>query len=233
MAYTQVGNTKPEYRNEWVIEKIKTYAKRYPGGSFFDVGAGSSPYKNVVSEAGLRYQSQDFNMYKASLGDPGNHTENWNYAEHDFICDILDIPDDVNSDITFCSEVLEHVPNTVLALKKLAACTKESGIIIVTVPFISLMHQAPYWFQSGLSPFWFEYWAKEFELEVVEITVQGDYVDLVHQDFSRLMQGTLLHRILLRILNRLHIFEKSRKFMKSDITSSGGCGTLVILHKRS
>jgi hypothetical protein len=93
------------------------------------------------------------------------------------------------------------------------------------------MHQAPYWFQSGLSPFWFEHWAKELELEVEEITVQGDYVDLVHQDFSRLMQGAFLHRVLLRIMNKLQIFEKSRLVMKSDIASSGGCGTLVVLRK--
>lgn len=181
----------------------------------------------------MRYKSQDFNLYQASSSDPGNHTANWGYAKHDFICDILDIPEHVNADITFCSEVLEHVPNTVLALKKLVSSTTSGGIIIVTVPFISLMHQAPYWFQSGLSPFWFEHWAKEFELEIVEITVQGDYVDLVRQDFSRLMQGTFMHRVLLRIINKLQVFEKSRTVIKSDVTSSGGCGTLVVLRKYS
>lgn len=231
MSYRQIGDTTPEWRNSWIAEKIKLATSELSEGIFFDIGAGNSPYKEFVTSTKFNYISQDFNSYQANVNDPGNHTENWHYSRHDYICDILEIPDSINADVILCTEVLEHVPDTVAAFKKLVACTKPGGILIVTCPFISLMHQAPYWFQSGLSPFWFEYWAKELKLEILEMAVQGDYIDMVKQDFGRLMQVSYIRRKIFSLMLRMKMFERSRGQVKEDLISSGGCGTLVYLRK--
>ena len=211
--------------------KIKLATNELSDGTLFDIGAGNSPYKDYVTQTKWNYISQDFNSYNANENDPGNHTENWHYSSHNFICDILEIPEHINADIILCTEVLEHVPDSVAAFKKIVACTKPGGILIVTVPFISLMHQAPYWFQSGLSPYWFEYWAKELKLDILELVVQGDYIEMVKQDFGRLMQGSFLKRVAYSAMLRTNMFERSRRQLKGELISSGGCGTLVYLRK--
>jgi SAM-dependent methyltransferase len=231
MTYEQYGNTQAQWRVDWVRETITKNCAKYEGGVFLDIGAGSSPYRDIVLEGKMQYLSQDFNQYLADSTQPGGHTENWHYAKHDFICDILQIPDHVQADVVLCSEVLEHVPDPVAALKKVIGCAKSGGVIIITTPFISLMHQAPFWFQSGFSPFWFEHWATEFGLTPDTIIVQGDYVDLVTQDFGRLMQYSFLSRVIFAVMQRLGLADSARKGLSHDVLSSGGCGTLVILKK--
>ena len=230
--YQQIAGTTPEFRISWIKESIAKIGSEFKGGIFFDVGAGSSPYKDLVINLGLRYVSQDFGFYLASKSDPGMHTENWSYASHDYVCDVLAIPEHIEAEIVFCSEVLEHLPDPVAALKKIVSMTKPGGVIIISTPFISLMHQAPFWFQSGFSPFWFEHWSLMLDLEILELTVQGNYVDLVSQDFGRMMQGSLLNRMYLSILKRLQVFENSQRNLTTDVLSSGGCGTLAILRRK-
>ena len=229
--YTQWGDTRPEWRNEWVCTTIDSVCSELSGLTFFDVGAGFSPYKKRVISTGMKYLSQDFNSYEPSSVYPGNHTEEWSYANHDYICDILDIPNDIEAHVVFCSEVLEHLPDPVTSLKKLVELTSSGGYLIITTPFISLMHQAPYWFQSGFSPFWVEYWAEKLNLEVISITVQGDFVDLVSQEYARLMQTSRFHRLIYRFQLAFDVFSTARNNLTRDIITSGGCGTLFVLRK--
>lgn len=233
--YQQFPNTTPEWRVSWVREQVVKALGPLPdlpsNKVFFDIGAGASPYKKLVQDQRASYISHDFNAYAPSTALPGVHTQGWFYASHDLICDILDIPESVQADVVLCSEVLEHVPDAVAAFKKIVASTKPGGAIIITTPFISLMHQAPYWFQSGLSPFWFQHWAAKMGVDTQETAVQGDYVDLVQQDFGRLMQFSLISRIIFFLLRKAGNFERARKKLTPDILSSGGCGTLIVLRK--
>ena len=98
----------------------------------------------------------------------------------------------------------------------------------MTVPFLSLMHQSPYWFSSGLSPFWFEYWAEKLDLEICELEVSGDYIDLMQQEFSR----ALYFKRPIRGLTRLSkLVQFLRPLLPSEVLESGGFGTLCVLRQ--
>ncbi len=196
-----VGNE--NYRHKWVSEKIAWAAQQFPCGELLDVGAGLSPYKEIVQHEKLIYKSHDFSGYEPSSSAAGLQDKSWCYPQHHFVCDILVIPNEASAEIILCTEVLEHVPDAVRAFQQLAHLTKPEGVLIVTVPFLSLMHQSPFWFQSGLSPFWFEEWCKKNKMEIVELTVQGDFIDLMSQEVFRLFSFSHRTRIFGTIAGKL------------------------------
>ena len=223
MSYRQLAGTgNAQFHNEWVITALRNLPlipspeKR----TLLDVGAGMAPYRTAITGLGYAYRSHDFSAYVPSVKSPGLQNESWRYPSHDIICDIVDIPDDASSDAVLCTEVLEHVPDPVRAFQRMAALVKPSGYLVVTVPFLSLMHQAPFWFSSGLSPFWFEFWAEDTNLDIHELTVQGDYVDLMAQEVGRL----LIFKPRVKGLNHVGsaVVKRLRKRLPSSVLQSGG-----------
>jgi SAM-dependent methyltransferase len=214
------------YRNEWVLRTLRYYAEQLPAPvSLLDVGAGLSPYKESAKQLGYEYRSHDFSAYVPSSRGSGLQSATWEYPEHDFIMDILDLPTSIETDLILCTEVLEHVPDPVRAFQKMVSLLKPGGIILITVPFLSLMHQAPYWFQAGLSPFWFSHHSAENDIEAVEITVYGDYSDLMSQEIGRML--TFKRRI--PGLSRLGGTSKVlRNFLPQSVLESGGFGTAYV-----
>jgi 2-polyprenyl-3-methyl-5-hydroxy-6-metoxy-1,4-benzoquinol methylase len=103
-------------------------------------------------------------------------------------------------EVVLCTEVLEHIPDPVRAFKKLSNLASSRGYVLISVPFLSLMHQAPYWYSSGISPYWFEYWAKEYDLEIIKLEVSGDYIDLMKQEVARLLDFKYFPKLLRFIL---------------------------------
>jgi SAM-dependent methyltransferase len=202
-----------------------------------DVGAGTSPYREFCESWDYTYVSHDFNGYLPSAESPGLQNAEWDYAKHDYVCDILEIPDKAQADVVLCTEVLEHIPDPVRAFQKISALVRPGGTIIVTVPFMSLMHQAPFWFQSGLSPFWFEYWAREGGLEITSLDVQGDFADSVLQHLQILFGAKAQNQENLELRAGLQKFlssldsESIRKDTPSDILESGGFCTFFVGHK--
>jgi SAM-dependent methyltransferase len=145
------------------------------------------PYRSAIEKHGLSYVSHDFEKYDGSRNFSGLQSEGWRNSGHDLVCDITDLP--ANSyDYLICTEVLEHVPDPVSALKVLSQAVRPKGKLLITVPFASRMHQAPFWFSSGLSPFWFNHHAINSGLEINELTVAGDFVDMMIQDLPLLLQ---------------------------------------------
>jgi hypothetical protein len=212
-----------DFRNNYVINLIKKNSEEFGNGQvIFDIGAGLSPYKQACVENGWKYYSHDFGKYNPnSENHPGLQSDTWDYPQHDFICDILDIPLNKFSDLVICTEVFEHIPNPIAALNKLSNISKDNGLVLVTVPFASLMHQAPYWFQSGLSPYWFEYWAKIAGIEILEMIVYGDYIDVLSQEITRVLPS-IPHKILSAFTVIL------RKFVKKDVLQSLGFGVIFL-----
>jgi len=233
MAYMQTNaHSNESYRDEWVKNRIKKYGSLLIGKSVLDIGAGLSPYKHSFEALGFSYFSQDFNSYRPSEKEnPGLQNLEWDYPKHDFVCDVLDIPDTSKFDFIICTEVFEHVPDPVALIEKLSALTKSGGYILITVPFLSLMHQSPYWFSSGLSPFWFEYWAEKLNLEIceLELEVSGDYIDMMEQEVARLFHFKKPIRGMTR-LSKLVKFFRSR--LPSEVLESGGFGTMCVLRQK-
>lgn len=190
-SYTQIsGVQNPLYRDDWVDETLRKISKGPDGpGSVLDVGAGTGPYRPLALELGFHYRGQDFAGYSPSEGDVGLQHSEWKYTDLEFTCDVLDIPREAESSLVLCSEVLEHVPNPAEAFYKMWSLVAPGGSIAVTVPFLSLMHQAPHWYSSGLSPFWFAHHASHVGCTDFEIIVHGDYFDLMSQELARLLYG--------------------------------------------
>jgi len=227
MAYKQVAGTSNEaFRDEWVTSSLSRLRALHEAPSLLDVGAGSSPYRAKALELGFTYRSHDFSAYVPEQSAPGLQSVTWDYAPHQYVCDILDIPQEASADLVLCTEVLEHVPDPVRAFQKMAELVRPGGQLVVSVPFLSLMHQPPFWFQSGLSPFWFEYWAAKTNLVVDELTVQGDYADLMSQEVSRLLAFKPHIKGLSRVGGNLA--KKLRGRLSADVLQSGAFGTLFI-----
>ena len=231
MVYVQTSNHSNEsYRDEWVKTRIKKYGNSLLSKTALDVGAGLSPYKHNFEALGFNYFSQDFNSYLPSeKKNPGLQNLEWKYPKHDFVCDVLDIPETSKYDFVICTEVFEHVPDPVAIFEKLSALTKSGGYILITVPFLSLMHQSPYWFSSGLSPFWFEYWAEKLNLEICELEVSGDYIDLMQQEVCRLLYFKKPIRGITRLSKLVKFF---RSLLPSEVLESGGFGTMCVLRQK-
>ncbi len=179
----------PGTRNGWVVEKLKTLRVNDSLQTVLDMAAGEGPYREAIIEKGFRYSSHDFNGYAPDPSRTGLQDEKWDYLSNDFVCDILEIPESIKYDLVICTEVLEHVPDPVQSFEKLTRLLKPGGRLLITVPLISLMHQAPFWFQSGLSPFWFQHWSEKTSLSILELKVYGDYADLMAQETARYLRG--------------------------------------------
>jgi SAM-dependent methyltransferase len=227
--YQQLINTGNDgFRDSWVISTLKSLRSKSRVSSLLDVGAGLSPYKDSTLDLGFEYKSHDFGGYvpSASQKAGGLHSASWEYAKHDYICDILALPADARADVILCTEVLEHIPDPIRVFEKLSKMANPGGYLVFTVPFSSLMHQAPYWFQAGLSPFWFEYWAKEFNIEVVELTVYGDYVDQMLQEMTRLFP--FLRHIPGATKVTAWLAKNYRGLLSEEVLTSGGYGVLFV-----
>lgn len=214
------------FRNSEVSRIIQELAASKQGNAvLLDVGAGLSPFRKCAQDSQWIYRSHDFGKYTPNLVTfPGLQSDLWPYPQHDFACDILDIPSNQKFELILCTEVLEHVPNPIAAFEKLSQLTLPGGNILITVPFASLMHQAPYWYQSGLSPYWFEYWSEKYGIEIVELTVYGDYLDVLSQEFRRIMR--MNSNLLSKLLDLL--FCIWRPFTKKQLLESWGFGVIFL-----
>lgn len=169
-------------RDAW----LKRALRDIPAGQrILDAGAGELQYKKFCAH--LEYVSQDFAQYDGRGNDSGLQMGSWDQAQLDIVSDITDIPEpDASFDAVLCVEVLEHLPRPVVALKELARLLRPQGILILTSPFCSLTHYAPYFFHTGYSRYFFEYWLPEIGFEIIEIEYNGNYFEYMGQELRRL-----------------------------------------------
>jgi SAM-dependent methyltransferase len=130
-------------------------AKIAPGSRVLDIGAGSCPYRSLFTHC--EYKSHDFIRLQPDqlLGRHG-------YGAIDYVSDILSIPvPEASFDVILCTELLEHVPEPILAIKEFARILKPGGRLLLTAPLGSGLHQEPYHFYGGFTPYWYHKFLKE------------------------------------------------------------------------
>lgn len=171
-------------RQAWLKQTLKSLPQ---GAHILDAGAGQLKNRQYCEH--LSYVSQDFCQYHGAAGglDEGLQSDSWDNSRIDLISDITAIPAPNHSfDAILCSEVLEHVPEPTHALDEFARLLKPGGVMILTAPFASIVHMAPYHFCSGFSKYWYEYHLAQRGFHIQTLTANGDWHALLRQEITRL-----------------------------------------------
>ena len=163
-------------RDVWVGEQ----AKKVPAGSrVLDIGAGACQYRRVFAHC--RYETHDFEQLDAQAFFDGV-----GYGKIDYVSDVTAIPvPDATFDAALCTEVLEHVPDPVAAVREFARILKPGGRLMLTAPLGSGIHQAPYHFYGGFTPFWYRRYLSEAGFEQIEVVANGGFFKFYGQESKR------------------------------------------------
>jgi len=163
---------------------LENILKKIPQGHrILDAGAGELQYKKFCSH--LNYVSQDFAQYNGIGNNIGIQMQTWDNSKLDIISDITKIPEADNSfDAIMCIEVFEHIPTPIEAIKEFARLLKKGGTLIITAPFCSLTHFAPYHFYSGFNKYFYEKHLTDFGFEVQELVPNGNFFEYLAQEIN-------------------------------------------------
>ncbi len=167
-------------RQAWIR---KTLAELPAGLSILDVGAGECQYKDACGH--LNYKAQDIAQYDGQGNAKGLQTQTFDFHKLDFECDLYDIPEDEKFDAILCTEVLEHVTDPVKAMEKISRLVTDDGILVVTAPFYSWTHFAPYHYATGFSEYFFNEQMQKMGFEIEDLEANGGYFDLMDQEIGR------------------------------------------------
>lgn len=179
---TKVGTSNEDNRITWLEKTLKNIPS---GNRILDAGAGEQPFKKYCSH--LKYVSQDFAQYNPTELQQGLQMNTWDYGKLDIISDIASVPEPNNSfDAIMCTEVLEHIINPREAINEFSRLLKKNGHLILTAPFCSLTHFAPFHFYTGFSKFFYQNVLKENGFKIIEIQPNGNYFEYVAQELRRI-----------------------------------------------
>ncbi len=178
----KIGTQNESTREIWLEAALKQVPQ---GARILDAGAGELQYKRYCSH--LNYVSQDFAQYDGKGDDSGLQMGSWDQSRLDIVSDITAVPEpDASFDAIMCIEVFEHLPNPVLALKEFARLLRPGGQLILTAPFCSLTHFAPYHFYSGFNRYFYETHLKALDIEIVDLQSNGNFFEFIAQEARRI-----------------------------------------------
>lgn len=179
---SEVGRQNESNRRGW----IETVLKQIPAGNrILDAGAGEQQFKRFCNH--LRYVAQDFARYDGKGDGRGLQTAGWDQKGLDIVCDITAIPEpDGCFDVILCTEVFEHLPNPLLALKEFARLLRPGGQLIITAPFASFTHFAPFHFATGFNRYYYQTHLPAHGFEIVELRSNGNFFEFVAQEIRRI-----------------------------------------------
>jgi len=151
-------------RESW----IKREAAKVPAASrVLDVGAGSCPFRSLFSHC-------DFVTQDLTPLQPEQLQGRQGYGNIDIISAIASIPVSSESfDLIICTEVLEHVPEPILAVREFGRILRPGGVLLASAPLQSGLHQEPYHFYGGYTPYWYRKFLPEAGFSDIEIKPVG------------------------------------------------------------
>lgn len=174
---TNIGKDNVSNREVWLKKKLEHLTTR---SKILDAGAGEQKYKKYCHH--LNYTAQDFAQYDGVGDNTGLQTGAWDQSKLDLVSDIVNIPVKNNSfDAVMCIEVLEHLPEPIKAIAEFARILKVGGKLILSAPFASLTHFAPYHFYSGYNIYFYKNFLTEYGFEIKEISYNGNYFSYLAQ----------------------------------------------------
>jgi SAM-dependent methyltransferase len=164
------------YRDAWIRRQLALI----PAGSkILDAGCGGQPFRRYCGH--LVYKAQDF----ARLDSRTDIIEG-KYGPLDYECDITNIPAaDGSFDVILCTEVLEHVPDPAAVIKEFGRLLRSGGILLLTAPLGSFLHQEPYHYYGGYTPHWYTRFLPEAGFDVRAIEQNGGFFRHFGQESQR------------------------------------------------
>jgi len=176
-----VGTSNEKVRVDWIASTLK----KIPAGlTLLDAGAGESQFKKYCSH--LNYIAQDFGQYTGE-GEAGLQTGSWDNSKLDIVSDITAIPlENASVDAIMCTEVFEHIPDAVAAVKEFGRLVKPNGYLLITAPFASLTHFAPYHFASGFNRYFYEKHLPDNGFVIEDLQMNGNYFEYLAQENRRI-----------------------------------------------
>jgi SAM-dependent methyltransferase len=200
-----VGTHNASIREKWIEQALESVPA---GARILDAGAGECQFRRFCTH--LNYVSQDLAQYDGSGNDAGLQTGTWDTSAIDIVCDICNVPEPNGSfDAILCTEVLEHLPDATRALEEFSRLLRPGGRLIITAPFSSLTHFAPYHFATGFNRYYYLHHLERLGFENIEIMENGNFFEFVGQELRRIEHCaqqytgsslTRLQRLALKIL---------------------------------
>lgn len=186
LCMTCVGTRNQSNREVWLEKTLK----QIPVGSrILDAGAGEQQYRRFCNH--LNYVAQDFAKYDGKGDASGLQMGSWDQSNLDIISDITTIPElDGSFDAVMCVEVFEHLPEPIKAIQEFARLLKPGGYLILTAPFCSLTHFAPYHFYTGYNSYFYEAHLPANGFEIVDLQKNGNYFEYLAQEVRRIPEMT-------------------------------------------
>ena len=118
------------YLNRLLLESSLARCQSFVKGLVLDVGCGSRPYENSFFSGASKYIGTDY------LSDR---------SRPDVISSALQLPFLGSTfDCVVCTEVVEHVPEPLRALKEMHRVLKPGASLVLTVPLYWPRHEVPY-----------------------------------------------------------------------------------------
>lgn len=151
-------------RDKWMIKQANSIRS---GSRVLDIGAGGCPHRDKFKNCD--YYTQDF----VQLSDSQIQNQ-VGYGKIDYVSDILDIPVPNESyDVIICTEVIEHVPDPISAIKEISRILKPEGTLLITAPLQSGLHQEPYHYYGGYTKYWYQKFLGENNFTNLNIESNG------------------------------------------------------------
>ena len=152
-------------------------ARSVPAGAkVLDVGAGTCPYRKLFLHC--EYKTQD-----ACQLDERVHR---NYGAIDFVSDISRIPvEPASYDVVLCTEVLEHVPEPIRAIEEFSRILRPGGLLLLTAPLGSGLHQLPFHYYGGYTPGWYQHFLTQHGFSEIAVLPNGGFFEHFGQESQR------------------------------------------------
>lgn len=194
----------PQLRDEFVQNHAQSLP---PNTKVLDVSSGAKPYQKYFSHC--NYTCHEFagnqNIVDTFRGESSK-------TVHDIYSPIDSIPvPDNEFDFVLCTEVFEHIPEPIKAMEEFVRLCKPGGKILITAPFTSGIHQEPYHFYAGFSPFFYNYLKEKFHLNITAFKSQGNLFLLQNQEIQRCLVYT--HPTIQQNSTLLNTYNQIKQFL--------------------
>jgi ubiquinone/menaquinone biosynthesis C-methylase UbiE len=167
-------------RDRWVAQR----ASDVPAGArVLDVGAGTAPYRTLFAHCD--YKTQDLAPLRPDQLRAGG------YTQIDYTGDATAIPvSDGSFDCVICTEMIEHHPEPIRVVNELARVLAPGGRLLLTAPLGSGIHQEPYHYYGGFTPYWYRRFLEQAGFKDIGVEANAGSLRFYSQESIRFLQTT-------------------------------------------